>query len=509
MPLRSAKSRLSLKLRGWQGGMNTRDDDDHLTPDEARLIENISLLRSGAAQKRLGCDNRGTFGSSGDRILSAYAFYRVDLNITQMLIHTTAGNLYRSTNFSTGVPPTWTLIGGGYSTTQPMSFETFNTKVYFCDGVSNYSWWDGTTLGSSASAPKGKYLRLWQGSMWVSGVAGVALVDRVYRSNAGNAEVFDAAAWVDIYKGDGDEVSTLVDYGLALIVGKFKRSFEIYDPVTYANRAVDFEKGFTSHWAVVRHEDDLYYLSDEAICKYMSDSPSEVISEKVGGYFSRLYLQMDRARYAVAAVYDGHIFWGLPLLGSNWNNFQLDYFPGLGGVTTAYGDRRDGPWVRHTMPVHFFLTVKLPLDERLFGSAVGSNTWVQMLANVRHDLGTRFISILETAWFNFGDWTITKYLRDLRVFLYGQFRLQIRRNLAEYTYKEIVLDPATSNDLTAPPSSWNDSGELLMTNPDAYGRSFKFIFTDQAAEPVRLDTDVPEWGLIGMTLEGSPLGRRT
>src|SRR5215471_14442318 len=119
---------IEFKVASFAGGVNVRDAWNSLNLTELRKGENAILDERGGAAKRLGCQAQGTFGASSDRIISIYTFYRAG-SAPQLLIHTSAGTLYY-TNDPGALPPVWTSIATGLSTTTPMSFETFNGKCY-------------------------------------------------------------------------------------------------------------------------------------------------------------------------------------------------------------------------------------------------------------------------------------------------------------------------------------------------------------------------------------------
>jgi hypothetical protein len=155
------------RTQGWAGGVNARDSIATIGPDEARRLENMVLDEKGGANKRLGTQSNGTFGVGADRAISLYTFYRAN-QVPQVLMHTTGGKLYY-TNDPTANPVVWTQIATGLSGTQPFSFETFNSKCYFTNGVDSYASWDGATYTTFGSAPKGRYIRLWKDTMFVGG----------------------------------------------------------------------------------------------------------------------------------------------------------------------------------------------------------------------------------------------------------------------------------------------------------------------------------------------------
>src|SRR5215469_7450597 len=157
MPQLAPLADVRIETQGFAKGINIQDAPNELDPTEVRRAENGILDERGGFTKRLGCANLGPIGAGTDRIISTYVFYR-GLNAPHFMVHTSAGKVYYTTD-PTVTPTVWTQIGaGGWSTSQPMSWETFNSKVYFCDGVHQYASWDGTTYTAFPSAPIGKYL---------------------------------------------------------------------------------------------------------------------------------------------------------------------------------------------------------------------------------------------------------------------------------------------------------------------------------------------------------------
>src|SRR3954451_19752897 len=81
---------ISESTSGFAGGVNIRDAPNQLATNECRRLENVLLDERGGASKRLGCLTKGTFGVSGDRILSCTTFAKqVSPGVApQVVIHT-------------------------------------------------------------------------------------------------------------------------------------------------------------------------------------------------------------------------------------------------------------------------------------------------------------------------------------------------------------------------------------------------------------------------------------
>lgn len=520
MPQVADLKEVRAQTQGFAGGVNIQEAANLLQPIELRKGENIVLDERGAASKRPGCQSQGTFGVAADRIISSYRFDR-GINPPQFLIHTSAGQIYYTLD-PTANPAVWTLISGGYSTTQPMSWETFNSKVYFCDGVSNYSAWDGAALTTFPSAPKAKYLRIWKDTMWSSGISGTP--DRVFSSAPGDPETWPAASWVDIRKGDGDAVGALGTDGLFLIVGKRNTVQVIYDPALFSNRTADYEKGIESHWSIIQFEANIFFLSRRGVCKYNGDQPADIISYKIDPLFDPRVLNYGALNLVWAYSVGDKISWCVPEVGNASPTMQINYYPRLAELSPL-GVRGLGPWSFDRIPIRVATLWRSGAVIRLFGGSNIANKLYWVFAdNVGQDDGVSFAGLLETGLYDLGDPIVEKYIRRIRVLGRGKFTLQLKKNAGTGVYKSFPVD-LTSGGTTWNIGNWNvgnwgpDSNLKETTvNPDAYGRFFSIVITD--AEPgagtVTLpvgskDYSIPqgEWSVLGLILDGSLLGVRT
>jgi hypothetical protein len=511
----------TIRTQGFSEGVNIQEAPNLLAPTEVRRAENGVLDERGAFTKRLGCSAMGTVGAAGDRIISSYVFYRGAAG-PQYLVHTSAGQVFY-TNDPTATPPVWTQISaGGWSTTQPMSWETFNSKVYFCDGLHAYASWDGTTYATYASAPVAKYLRLWKDTMWASGVAG--LPDRVYSSNPGDAETWPVANWVDLRKGDGDSVRALATDGIYLIVGKRNTGTVITDPALLYNHTYDYEKGIESHWSVIQHEASIFYLTRRGIAQWQSDSPASLISYKIDPLFDPHVLNFDRFEFCWAYSFKQVVSWCFAELGSVAPTLQVNYYPRLAEIS-ALGVRGLGPWSIDRMPLNCASVWRWQSVQRLFGGSTIANKFYWVFADTSgQDDGVTFTAILETGAFDFGQPLLTKYIRRMRVLGRGRFRVQLRRNFSNALYKTFPVDLSSSARVWGS-GNWNDGSNWgpdsnvkeVTVNPDAYGRYTAIIFTDTepAVGSITLpvgsaDYSVPsgQWSILGCIIDGYVLGVR-
>jgi hypothetical protein len=503
-----------IEVSSFVGGVNALDAPGQLPKGDIRKGENAFLDERGSGGKRLGCESHGTIGVGADRIISLHTFYRATTP-PQVLAHTSAGKLYY-TNDPTANPTTWVQITTGLSTTVPMGFETFNSKVYMGDGVSPYASWDGTTYVTFPTQPKGRYLRIWKDTMFLSGIPGSP--DRVYESDAGNPDNYGVSAWVDIAHGDGDSVMALATDGIYLIVSKRAKISVIYDPVSLANRVADAHKGSESHFSWVHFDGDLYFLTRNGICRWRTDSEAVPLSFKLDPIFRMEVINLNGLLNAYGYSFQNRVGWAIPEVGSTYPTFQIEYFPRLADKSGV------GPFMFQRMPASVFTRVRFGASEALFAGHNAANKFLQAYAIIGQDDGQTFAGLIETGMMDLGVPARTKYVRRLRFLGRGKFTVEILRNFETAAHESHLIDLSSSSDVWSTSDKWN-VGEWgpdawvkeKLVNTDLYGRHFAFRFTE--AEPgvgTRLTSvgskdynlSGGEWAIYGVIVEGEVLGIR-
>lgn len=506
--------------QGFMGGVNVRDAVNQLQPDEARTIENMVLDERGGATKRTGCTSQGTFGAGTDRAISLYTFYRGS-GVPQVLMHTSGGTLYYTVD-PTANPVVWTQIATGLSTTVRMSFETFNSKCYFGNGVDAFASWDGTTYTAYPSAPKGRYLRLYKDAMWISGVTG--LPDRVYSSAPGDPETWPVATWVDIAKGDGDLMTALATDGLYLITFKRNRTFIIFDAATMSNRVIDYEKGCEGHFTLVQFETAIYFLSRHGFCEYLGDSPSRFISYKLDPMFDPNIINLNALATSWAYSTGTRIGWAIPEAGQTRPSILVEYYPRLGQISQYTLTRGLGPFAFMRIPAGVFTLYRSGTVEFLYGGHNTANKLLWIYSSSGTDDGVPFQGLLETGAYDFGNADLTTYIHRLRVLGRGKFTVQIKRNFETGVNKSYSVDLSASIDTWNPTDlwgvgSWGPDSNLKerIVNTDVYGRKFTFRFLDAettvTTKPLSMGSldfylTIGEWSLFGILFDAKMLGVR-
>lgn len=512
---------LRLSLGGTVG---TADLD--VTPTTSWQRYRVTLLATGTGNAQIAVYTRSatacTFfvddaevADTSVRILSLYTFYRA-LTQPQLLAHTNTGKILY-TNDPSVVPIVWTQIATGWSTTVPVSFETFNSKVYMGDGISAYSSWDGAAYTTFPSAPKGRYLRVWKDTMWVSGLTGTP--DRVYSSDPGNAEVFGVSSWIDMGKGDGDQSIALATDGVFLIYSKRERVFVMYDPVTFANRIADPEKGSESHNSWIHFDAQLYFLSRRGVCQWRGDAPAIPLSLKIDPTFQSNVLNLNALTNSFAYAIGNRIGWTVPEIGNIVPTMQIEYYPRLAGKGGL-----PGPFMFQRAPAHVAARVRWGSTEILYAghNSQGKILWVH--APIGTDDGVTFQAVVETGMFALNAVGLSKYIRRMRFLGRGKFQAQILRDFGSSAYTTYTIDLSVGGDFWALTDFWGVSTwgppaviREKLINTDVYCKYVAFRFIDAETTigslplpigSVDYNTQAGEWAIYGVSVDGAILGVR-
>lgn len=495
---------------GCGGGINARASQAMLKPNQLIAGVNVILDEEGGAQKRLGCANRGDVGDTG-RVISIYTFYRGTNAAPHLIVQTTEGKLWYTHEPNVGEIE-WVQMASGLSVEAVITFETFYNKVYMTNGVDPYASWDGYTYVTYPSAPKARYIRLWKDTMWLYGATGSD--DRLYSSAPGDAETWPVSSWVDVSKGDGDIGMAVHTDGMSLILWKRRRTFSVYDPVSFANRLVDWEKGCESHQSVILVESSIYFLSRLGICQYLGDAPSKTISGNVDPVFTTQVLNFSALTSAWAYEHQGRIGWALPEIGQSRPTMQLEFYPRLPG----------GPWCFQRMPLTCFARFRKGAIDSLLGGCANDNCVLEAFAEVGADNGVAFQSVIRMAWENYEAPNNDKYLRHFRVLGRGKFYLQLYKDFEASVSRTFLIDFSVQPDLWATQDVWNLDdwgphsliGEQIIS-PDLYARWLSIVFTDTEDDIGVRPLDVGgvaynltsgEWAILGVTQEGAKMGVR-
>lgn len=506
MAIKARSERLMAQL-GFAGGVNLRDAPDEIGPTEATAVSNMVLTERGAAVSRLGCLLEGNIGSAGDRVLSMHRFDR-ETGGPQLIVHTTAGHVKYTEDLVN-----FTNIWTGMSATDPFSYETFNGKIYLSNGVDDFRSWNGAAGATYASAPKGKYIRLWQDTMYMAGIDGEPT--QLRQSAAGDAETWPVSGMVQIYKDDGDPIMGLGNDGFFLVVLKRGRGFIVYDAALLSNRLIDYEKGCESHFSILNHENNLYYLSKFGIVRWTNQAPGPVISGRIDPFFDHNVINFSALQTSYAYRHEHRCGWAIPEVGNSFPSVQIEFYPHL----------PEQPFTFHRLPARTFVTWRVGTVDHLLGTKGSSNALLRLFDGDADD-GQPFTSFIQTGWQNFEMPNNRKYLSWMRILGRGLFNCYFLRDYKDFYHKTRTINLPQNIDLWDATEAWDTNtkwGEgtpspgWVDLQPDFYGRQFAFRFEGLTTGDLVRSMDVGganyliptgQWGINDMVLHAKEMGDR-
>lgn len=458
-------------------GINMITSVDKLAVDEAVDVRGYEFQEYGVIGLPWSSVELGNIASGGDgKILSAHCFQR-EGETTQMLIHLDDGRLRYSDDFLTAdvdTVATWTDIAVDLSETARFYFVTFLDNVYMSNGVDDYRRWDGAAEVTYPAVPKVKYLTVWRDCLW--GADAPDEPHRVRNSEAGVGSSWPALNFVDIEKGGGLGITSLMAEANELVIFKYLSTFALYDPIEYYNRLVDTDKGSVSHFATISHDGRIYFMSHMGICVYTGDAPSEIVSARIAPVFDDLYRPTDTTETirlwdvepaTWACSFEDHIDFRIPMRTDEEvdvsSSFQL--YPGYPG----------GPWLRSGPDGSVFITVRekgLPAQQYDFNEGVMYRRY--------SDPDSIHAGVWYTSWQDLDSPTAEKYLHTVTVLARGPFDLLVFKDfdLLTSAYPETTSGHLNQGDTT-------EGSQLKDTRVyvDAYGRTFQIkVGVDSSSE---------------------------
>lgn len=446
------------------GGIRMDLGVHQLGPDEAVDISGFEFMEEGVIGIPWGPVNLGQVVTS-KIALSAHIFQR-ETGATQLIVHISDGSLRYSSNFLTAGTATWTVIASGLSTTQPFAYATYLDEVFMTNGVDDYRKWDGATQTLYSAVPKMRYLAVWKDVMW--GAGETANPHRVRQSDPGNASSWPSLGFVDIEKGREFGITGIVGVVNELVVFKGRRTLGIYDPVELTNRLVDADKGAVSHFGIVSHQGQLFFVSHLGVCAYLGDAPSAIVSQNISPVFHTNFF--DYPGYSQIRDYSLESrIWACSF--EDRIDFRIPMNQGMQSFS-FYPSMPKKPWLRSGFVGEVGLAVReknLPAEQYEFVSGQLRRRYDADASVVSNQC--RWVS----GWFDMDAPTYEKYLYMAQVFNRGPISMFIQRdyNVDERGNPYNILDGAEEQNIGFNPTSL----ELLdhTVYLDSYGRCFQIM----------------------------------
>lgn len=240
---------------------------------------------------------------------------------------------------------TVSTLATGLSALARYTFETQNDVLYITNGVNVMSKWDGTTYTATSpgSPPAAKFVRVHKNIMFLAGNS--TNPSRLYFSALGDPESWPALNFIDVGKGDGDQITGLAILLDRLVITKNNSVWllEGDSSSTFVLRRISDEAGCVDQHTIVVVKNTLGMLARDGF--YFFDGVRMVLaSEKILGTFDTL----NKSQFGLAAAIHypsiRKVLVSVPGTGLTYNNTVL-VFDTLRAAWTIYKGMNAAAWV--------------------------------------------------------------------------------------------------------------------------------------------------------------------
>ncbi len=317
-----------LRIRDASGGLNLRDAQVSLAPNESPDTWNCTMDERGAVGKRLGYEKQNPSAYGGGLVKNEFYWESGQVLITQA-----GAKLYKdnsTTEFKT------------FTTAARCGFADFliagpANRLYFIHPIDGLFYYDGTTVTAvgDPDAPKGDCLLAWQNKLWAAGAGS----PRVAWSALADGTTWAAADYIDLREKDGENVVCLAGSSGVDVAGRqgmlaFKNesAYRIIDSGTGEYVTLDTAVGAASALSAVGTNKRTYVISQAGIFSTDGLSPMREESERLRPLFTPGRLNFAQLALFAAGTVNGRCYFSVPQAAATANNLAFELHPKQGWI---------------------------------------------------------------------------------------------------------------------------------------------------------------------------------
>jgi hypothetical protein len=325
------------RLPSFSGGQVSFERANVLQPNQAALLQNVTILINGELRKRRGTRPLGSGFVAEERLVQGLIHY--DTSARQSLI---AFCDQRALAYENG---RWDLAfdAGLSSSGEKPDIVQLTDDLYWTDsGLSGIRKWDGSTVTTITASPAATILERHGTRLVASGVA--AVPDAIYFSDFLDGESWDMARGeIRIGGGDGDPVVAVKswqDTGLLVFKRNSTWLVEANPLVSVAEFSVKLIHrtiGCSAKRSVAQVGQDVWFLSRtgvQSVSKQLATSNNEIsvpVSQAIQDIVQRI--RWDHAHKACGIFYNNYYLLSVPV-NSDTPDTVLVFHYLTGGWTT-------------------------------------------------------------------------------------------------------------------------------------------------------------------------------
>ncbi len=467
----------SIRLPGFVGGLNTEADEFQLEADESPDCLNVDFGIRGAVSKRKGYSLYSTASTWG--VLKLAHWKKAGGN-DYMLAPTITGTI-RHANVSSTV--TFTDMAAGWGA--PASMEEWWTGVaglddfVYCSRVDGNVWkFDGTTWtemtdytlsGGGTEFPRAAHLLSMHERIFAANVnnGGTRYRSRIYFSDAGAAETWQTASWIDVSPDDGQQITALIAYGESILVFKESSVFVLsgVDPTSFTLYPLDAEVGTIAPQSAHANRSTLIFFDPRKGVFEFDGADFKKIDEKV-----MLHI-LDGINYSLAYKAAGYVYRDKYYLSVPWgaatdNNRTFVY------------DTRTKAWTQYSYGVN---GMEFYIGDLYGGEASGVGGIYKMLDGVA-DVAATISAHVETSWLAPENEAVRGRLRrvDFAFTAIGNFNVtaKLYRDFASDAYKTQTINTDPGGSLWGTVvwgGLWGGAGDQVYKRTVGWGGRWRVI----------------------------------
>lgn len=301
----------------FSGGVVDAVEDTLLQDNQLADARNVVCEQLGRIVKRRGQVYLNSVALDG-AVQGLHAYYYKDAQEQRKLVAAAKGVVY-SWNGSTFTQ----LKDGLHATADVMFATTINYMVAF-NGTDTPWKWDGTTVTNLENAPAaGRCPVLFKEKLFV-----IVDADTVVWSREFEPETWEAVNYAEFDKGDGDELTLLIQYLGELYLFKTRSIHKISgtDISDFRYTKVENRYGAVGPRAGVVAGLYLYYISTEGVMMFNGIKSVNLIDQRIPNFWKNSVNHTPTVlKKAVIWCWDNRLWVALPGKNSNSNDIVLVY----------------------------------------------------------------------------------------------------------------------------------------------------------------------------------------
>lgn len=437
-------------MRGWpitysdfSGGLNTLDGPYLLEGNQARECLNVHTSQTGDIEKRNGFVTLSGASLTGSPINATGVHTLFPSNTTTKSLIGVATTASTDTVFKMTTAGVASALKTGLTANTRWYFAQAEVNgaagpIFGLNGVDTPLKWNGEAAemtkweADTGEVPReAKYLTYWSSRLWCA--EGSRLRASGITGSTPDPLNWDPEEFVDLEPNDGQKITGINVVGSNMIVTKSRKTYQIYDPVTMADRQLSNAIGCVSHRSMVQTPIGLFFLSeDQGVVRTDGNSAPTPFSDPIKPTLDQVAESPATAVNAVGKLEGRRYFLSLSLNG-NRNDHTLEY------------DLVAGSWWLHDCAVNDFALVDPGGSPVLYSADAGATRISKaFVTNVFTDHGANYAgkSIYITphyAWGSSGSFRYQRYInphvvkrvREVRIDGVGVWESSIATNFTD------------------------------------------------------------------------------